>query len=77
MIYTSSCRKSLFFMSGFYQAFPSVFLLCSDQRKESYLTSLKRLKVSRDYQTSDFDDGFLQSFYVKPTFRRKILFVFL
>lgn len=64
-------------MSGFYQAFPSVFLLCNDQRKEYNLTSLKRLKVSRDYQTSDFDDGFLQSFYVKPTFRRKILFVFL
>ena len=58
-------------MSGFYQAFPSVFLLCSDQRKESYLTSLKRLKVSRDYQTSDFDDGFLQSFYVEEFYKLK------
>lgn len=64
-------------MSGSYQAFPSVFLLCSDQRKEYNLTSLKRLKVLRDYQTSDSDDGSLQSFYVEPTFRRKILFVFL
>ena len=64
-------------MSGSYQAFPSVFLLCSDQRKESYLTSLKRLKVSRDYQTSDTEDASLQSYYVEPTFRRKILFVFL
>lgn len=70
-------QKILVFYKWLLSGISICFLLCNDQRKEYNLTSLKRLKVSRDYQTSDFDDGFLQSFYVKPTFRRKILFVFL
>lgn len=69
-------QKILVFYKWLLSGISICFLFCNDQRKESYLTSLKRLKVSRDYQTSDSDDGSLQSFYVEPTFRRKILFVF-
>lgn len=70
-------QKILVFYKWLLSGISICFLFCNDQRKESYLISLKRLKVSRDYQTSDFDDVFLQSFYVEPVFRRKILFVFL